>query len=120
MATKSESAKGASGKKTVRVHIFDHGDGELYMEPGHAVVERGGKILWENLSDDDVHLVLPTARLFRPPTATLDVEPGTATRALNVLPNASKGGHVYMGIRRAKSAALQLVRGGSNPVIIIR
>lgn len=118
MAEKGESAKKATKKGSVRIVIFDH-DNEPQVEPGHAVVDQGRTIAWQNLTSDPVLLVLPDGKLFAPPTSEVTVKAGEEV-SLKVRPKAPKGGHKYIAVRRQKTGVMQLVRGGSNPVIIIR
>jgi hypothetical protein len=116
MATDEKSAR------PVRVLIYDiDGPGKAppHVRPRHADVERDGTIFWQNLTGDEIELILP-GQIFDPPTKTLTVGKGAPSDRLTVAADAPLGGHSYFGHRKGKKGGFEFLVGGSNPVIVIR
>lgn len=103
------------------IFIFDHGEDTPHVEPGHGVVPRqGGSVQWHNLTKHDVVIVLPSSDIFAGAGSVVEVPQGKTSDVLRVKGNAERGGHVYSGVQRSTKLGPRLLKGGSNPVIIIR
>ncbi|TVP56435.1 MAG: hypothetical protein EA351_07900 [Gemmatimonadales bacterium] len=106
--------------ETVTVYIYEYLDGQARVEPGRVVVPRGGTVVWENLTDDEVQIHFPEPELFDPPTKSLSFSATCKPQSLTVASGASRGGHPYGGVRHGPGRLPELLVGGSTPVMIVR
>ncbi len=106
--------------ETITVYIYEYHDGHARVEPGRVVVPRGGTMIWENLTDDEVQIHFPEPELFDPPTKSLSFSDMGEQKSLRVAAGAARGGHPYGGVRHGTGRLPELLVGGSTPVMIVR
>ncbi|GEM_PF-3363989 len=104
------------------IRIFKDGQGSVAKAvPGHAVVARGGTVVWKNLTEHDLRITFPDGdEIFENGMdGVLRIPAGKPSSPVRVRNDARQGGHPYMGVCQDRGRAGLLVQGGSHPVIII-